>query len=134
MVLGLLRAHGLRGLRHLPALWQAARQIRRIGEEFVAQLDAFRAGTLSPVPAPAPQTTPPQLQAAPAHPPAAPRAAARPAALRHRPSQSAPRNPRARNRRATNLRAVRFARAYRTIGRQSRPGPSAGILVSARCT
>ena len=30
MMLGLLRAHGVRGLIHLPALWLAAAQIRRI--------------------------------------------------------------------------------------------------------
>ena len=134
MMLGLLRAHGLRGLIHLPTLWLAAREIRRMGEQFVAQLDAFRAGTLPPVPAPQPAPQP--RQAAPTQPPATPRASARPAAPRHRrsrPSQPAPRSPRAPNRRTTNLRAVRFARAYRTLGPQSRPGTQAAILVSARC-
>ena len=127
MMLGLLRAHGLRGLIHLPALWLAAREIRRNGAEFIALYDAFKAGTLPPVPAPAPQPR----QAAPT------RAPARPAASRHRrsrPSQPAPRKRRGPNRRATNLRAVRFARAYRTLGRQSRPGTQADILVTARST
>jgi hypothetical protein len=133
MILGLLRAHGLRGLRHLPALSQAAHELRRLGDEFCDLFAAFQAGTLPPVPAPAPQP----LQAAPTQLAAPPRASARPAALRHRrsrPSQPAPRIPRAPNRRATNLRAVRFARAYRTLGPQLRPGPQADILVTARST
>src|ERR1700691_5989757 len=95
MMLGLLRAHGLRGLIHLPAMWLAAREIRRLGEELTAPYDASKAGTLPPVP-------PPSI--AP-HPPATPCASARAATLRHRrprPSQSAPRNPRAPNRRGAN--------------------------------
>ena len=135
MMLGLLRAHGVRGLIHLPALWLAAAQIRRIGEAFSGLFDAWKAGTLAPVRAP--QTAPQQRQAGPAQPPAPLRASARPAALRHRrsrPSQPAPRIPRAPNLRATNLRAVRFARAYRILGPQDRPVPPADILVSARCT
>jgi hypothetical protein len=92
MLLGLLRAHGLRGLIHLPAIWQAARELRRMGEEFIALLAAFRAGTLPPVPAPS--IAPQQLPAAPAQPPATPRASARPAAPRHRrPPQPSPANP-----------------------------------------
>ena len=126
MMLGLLRAHGLRGLIHLPALWLAAREIRRNGAEFITLYDAFQAGTLPPVSAP--RTAPQPRQAAPT------RASARPAALRRRPSQPAPRSPRAPNRRATNLRAVRFARAYRILGPQDRPRASADILVSARST
>src|ERR1700691_4059443 len=82
MMLGLLRAHGLRGLIHLPALWVAAREIRRIGAEVIALYDASRPGTLPPVPAPDP--APQQRQAAPAQPPATPRAPARAAAPRHR--------------------------------------------------
>src|SRR5271170_7244121 len=100
MMLGLLRAHGVRGLLHLPALWLAAREIRRIGAELCQLFDAWKAGTLPP----APQTTPQQRQVAPTQPPAAPRASARPAASRHRrsrPSRPAPRNPR-----GPNLRAV----------------------------
>jgi hypothetical protein len=103
MILGLLRAHGLRGLRHVPALWLAAREIRRGGEEFVALLDAFRAGALPSV--------------------AAPRTAR---------NRRAP-NLRATNLRATNLRAVRFARAYRVLGPRVRRCTPADILVSARC-
>ena len=60
MMLGLLRAQGLRGLLMLPTLWLVSREIRRIGERFTALLDAFRAGTL---PLPAPPIAPPAQQA-----------------------------------------------------------------------
>jgi hypothetical protein len=148
MMLGLLRAHGLRGLIHLPAMWLAAREIRRIGAEVIALYDAWQAGTL-PSQAPAPCT---DRQAAPAQPAAAlcvparlavrsshARTAAACPAPGRRPSLPARRNPctrnrRATNRRATNRRAVRFARAYRILGSQDRPDSLADILVSARST
>src|SRR5271168_2192435 len=82
MMLGLLRAHGLRGLIYLPAMWLAVREIRRIGERLSELLAAWQAGTLPPVPAPEPALQP--LPAAPARPVAPARPAARPAAPRHR--------------------------------------------------
>ena len=71
MMLGLLRAQGLRGLMYLPAMWRAAREIRRLGEEFVALYAAWQAGTLPPPRAPPrPDRTgcprnPPQRRACP---------------------------------------------------------------------
>jgi hypothetical protein len=126
MMLGLLRAQGLRGLVHLPALWLAAREFRRIGEEFAALLAAFHAGTLPPVPPPAPWPEPLEWQAAPAQRAAAPRVAARPAAPRRRPRpQPAPAKP---------ARAVVRARPYPTPVPPNLPGRSADIPASARCT
>ena len=78
MMLGMLRAQGLRSLLHLPALWLAAREIRRFGDALGALIAAFEAGTLPPVPAPAPWTAPQPWPAAPAQPAAAPRLAAPP--------------------------------------------------------
>src|SRR5271156_921850 len=115
MILGLLRAHGLRGLLPLPTLWMVAREIRRIGEELVALYDAFKAGTLPPVPAPAPWPAPQQPQAAPTQPPATPRASARPAALRVR-------RPRPQPVPAKPARAGVRART-RTVRRRSTPDP-----------
>src|ERR1700677_960010 len=92
MILGLLRAQGWRGLLHLPTLWLLSREMRRMGAEFCALLDAFRAGTLPPV---APWIDEPQeSQAASAQPLATPRASARQASPRiRRPSQPAPAKP-----------------------------------------
>ena len=86
MILGLLRAQGLRGLLQLPTLWLVSRELRRMAAEFLTLLDAFRAGTL-PLPSVAPPIAPPARQAAP---PATPRVRARPTASRRRPSQSVP--------------------------------------------
>ena len=63
MMLGLLRAHGLRGLLHLPTLWLVSREIRRIGERFNALFAALQAGTLT-LPLPAPVPTMPERQPA----------------------------------------------------------------------
>ena len=53
MMLGLLRARGLRGLLELPKFWLFARELRRMAEEFTALLTALlRSGTLPPAPAP----------------------------------------------------------------------------------
>jgi hypothetical protein len=90
MILGLLRAQGLRGLIHLPALWLLSRQLRRMAEEFCQLFDAWKAGTLPPVPAPAPWPTPQPRSAAPAQSPAPPPASARPAAPRIRRPRSQP--------------------------------------------
>ena len=92
MILGLLRAQGWRGLLHLPTLWLVSRELRRMGAEFCALLDAFRAGTLPPAPAPWTYDEPQESQAAPAEPAATPRVRARVAAPR-RPSQPAPAKP-----------------------------------------
>src|ERR1700677_3467016 len=92
MILGLLRAHGWRGLLHLPTLWLVSRELRRMGDQFCALLDAFRAGTLPPAPAPWTYDEPQESQAAPAEPAATPRVRARVAAPR-RPSQPAPAKP-----------------------------------------
>ena len=51
MILGLLHAHGLRGLLHLRTIWLFSRELRRLADEFVALFEAFQAGTL-PLPAP----------------------------------------------------------------------------------
>src|ERR1700722_18973038 len=93
MMLGLLRAHGLRGLIHLPTLWLVAREIRRIGERFAELFAALEAGTLH-LPPPEPPIVPQQFQAARAQ----PSASARPAAPRRRRprTQSAPTKARAR--------------------------------------
>jgi len=98
MILGLLRAQGLRGLIHLPALWLLSRQLRRMAEEFCQLFDAWKAGTLPPIPAPAPWPTPQPRPAAPTQPRATPRVRARAAAPRRRPSQPAPAGARARTR------------------------------------
>ena len=85
MILGLLRARGLRGLLQLPTLWLVSREMRRLAAEFCALLDAFRAGTLPPV---APPIAPPDRQVAP---PATPRVRARRSGSQHRrPRQPAP--------------------------------------------
>jgi hypothetical protein len=77
MMLGLLRARGLRGLLELPKFWLFARELRRMAEEFTALLTAFRNGTLPPAPAPASWTDAPDLPYDCEPSPAAPRPAAR---------------------------------------------------------
>jgi len=96
MMLGLLRARGLRGLLQLPTLWLVSRELRRMAERFNALLDAFRAGTLPPV---APPITAPDRGPAPA--PSA-RVATR---------SAAPRGPRTRPARIEPARASRRVRA-----------------------
>ena len=59
MMLGLLRAQGLRGLVYLPEVWLATRAMKRIAEEFCALFAAW-AGGFASTPAPQPR------QAAPA--------------------------------------------------------------------
>src|ERR1700678_1367718 len=90
MILGLLRAHGWRGLLHLPTLWLVSRELRPVGAPFCALLDAFRAGTLPPAPAPWNDDEPQESQAAPAQPAATPRVRARPAVTRGRRTRSVP--------------------------------------------
>src|SRR5580698_1103714 len=71
MMLGLLRARGLRGLLELPSLFRFVRDLRRLSEEFVTLFAAFKAGNRTPV-APAPETAPePALPPAPIVPPRA---------------------------------------------------------------
>ena len=88
MMLGLLRAQGLRGLLHLPEIVLVVFLLRSIGKRFAALMDAHAAGTL-PVPTPTPWTTPQQRQAAPAQ----SRATACPFARRRRPRQPVPAKP-----------------------------------------
>jgi hypothetical protein len=132
MLLGLLRAHGLRGLIHLPAIWLLSRQLRRMAEEFCELFAAWKAGTLPPVPAPTPWPDLQPLQAAPAQPVTTPRPAARPAARspRRRPSQTAP----AISARPQLAYAGVHARPYSTPNPQNLPGPASGILVTGRST
>ena len=124
MMLGLLRARGLRGLLQLPTLWLAVREIRRMAEEFVALLDAFRAGTLPPVPAP--PIAPPCPPARPSARSSYPRAARARTARRCRPrTEPAPAQP---------ARTGVFARPCPVPDPKNVSGRSASILVSARCT
>src|SRR5580704_13872689 len=75
MMLGLLRARGLRGLLELPALFRFVRDLRRLAEEFATLFAAFKAGTRTPV---APEPALQAWQPAPARAPRTPRVAARP--------------------------------------------------------
>ena len=84
MMLGLLRAHGLRGLLYLPEVWLATREIKRIGEAFCEMFAAWAAGPVS-----ARQPTPARTRATP-------RVAARRTSLRRRRPQPAPAKWRAR--------------------------------------
>src|SRR5580704_14178602 len=77
MMLGLLRARGLRGLLELPTLFRFVRDLRRLAEEFSTLFAAFKAGTRTPV-APAPEPAPQEWQPAPARATRTPRVAARP--------------------------------------------------------
>ena len=119
MILGLLRAQGLRGLLQLPTLWLVSRELRRMAAQFCSLLDAFRAGTLPPAP---PYTAPPAREPAPAHP-------------RHRSVRSASARQRRRSSRpapAKRARAGVCVRPYATRNPKYRPVPPAGILVTAR--
>ena len=83
MMLVILRAHGWRALIHLPTLWLAEREMRRIAAAFCELFDAWHAGLIAPAtPAPAPQ----QPQAARAQSAATPR----PIAPRHRRARRQP--------------------------------------------
>jgi hypothetical protein len=112
MMLGLLRAQGLRGLLQLPALWLATREMRRLADAFCELFAAFQAGTLTPVPAA------PDRQPAP--PCATPRVAARPATPRHR----RPRQPACARPVLATVRAPTRA-TPRTIFRAPLPAPHA---------
>src|SRR5580704_10953255 len=83
MMLGLLRARGLRGLLELPTLFRFVRDLRRLAEEFSTLFAAFKAGT-RPVPPPAAEPAPREWQPTPARPAAAPRKRVRTRALRPR--------------------------------------------------
>jgi hypothetical protein len=77
MMLGLIRARGLRGLLELPTHLRLALELHRMGEAFAALFAAFKAGTLPPVPtAPEPDSWP-APHAASARPAAEPRRAVR---------------------------------------------------------
>jgi hypothetical protein len=90
MMLGLLRAQGLRGLLHLPEIVMVVFLLRSIGNRFAALMDAYAAGAL-PLATPAPDITLPVGQPACAQAATTPRVRARPATPRHRgPHQPAP--------------------------------------------
>jgi hypothetical protein len=113
MMLGLLRAHGLRGLLMLPTFWLVSRELRRLADEFCNLFAAFQAGTLPPV--------------APAQPPASPRLrAARPNHAR-----AARARPTPRRRPSQPARVAVVARAYFAPDSYALP---ADILVTARST
>src|SRR5580693_7108714 len=82
VMLGLLRAHGVRGLIHLPAVWIATREIKRIAEAFTELFAAWSAGLLDATAAP--RTAPQTGQAARPQPAATPRVAAPRSAPRYR--------------------------------------------------
>jgi hypothetical protein len=109
VMLGMIRAQGLRSLLHLPALWLAAREIRRFGEAFGALIAAFEAGTLPPAPPArplAPMAAPQDQQATCAQPaPARPRTRS-PGAARAVPAPRRPCSEPARARVRTRPRAV----------------------------
>jgi hypothetical protein len=135
MMLGMLRAQGLRSLLHLPQLWLAAREFRRLSEALVALLKAFEAGTL-PRLAPAPTIAPQEPQSpAPPRPAvrSAPRARQRPAARpAPPPANPTPRCPRADSGAypaPTMSRPCRRARNPFAV-----PRPSAGIIATGRST
>ena len=119
MMLGLLRAQGLRGLLHFPEIVLVVFLLRGIRKRFFALLDAHAAGTL-PLP-PAPDVAPQAWQAAPA----------RSVGTRHRSAHRAASRRRPRTQPACA--GVRV-RPYPISVPQNLPGPRAGILVTARCT
>jgi hypothetical protein len=147
MMLRMIRAHGVRGLIHLPMLLLFALQLCRIGKEFAALVAAFEAGTL-PLPprAPALWTTPSSGQAARAQPaevdcvqaadgarsaPVRPHAGGLGAA--RRPSTRPP--PALRTRaRETRAHGRPPARPRPTPDPQNLPSPPSDILVTGRCT
>src|ERR1700722_5595557 len=127
MMLGLLRAHGVRGLVYLPEVWLATREIKRIAGAFGEMFAAGSAARLDATPAP--RTTPQAGQAARPQPAATPRVAASRAAPRYRRphAQPAPAKPA----------RARFAHAGSTRVAAPRPHPyalPAGILVTGRST
>src|SRR5580698_5014886 len=83
MMLGLLRARGLRGLLELPTLFRFVRDLRRLAEEFSTLFAAFKAG-IRPVPPPAPEPAPREWQPTPARAAATPRKRVRPRTPRPR--------------------------------------------------
>jgi hypothetical protein len=119
MMLGVLRAQGLRGLIHLPEIVLVVFLLRSISKRFAALMAAHAAGTLllPATPAPSPR------QLAPAQP-------------RHRSARQLRRSLRpARAKRARAGEFVRpWVRPYPTRNPKNRPGPRAGILVTARST
>jgi hypothetical protein len=85
MMLGLLRAQGWRGLRHLPEIVMVVFLLRSIARRFAALMDAHAAGTLSVAVAPAMAAQP-----APACRAETPRVGSRPAGPRQRRPRSQP--------------------------------------------
>src|SRR5580704_11283256 len=93
MMLGLLRARGLRGLLELPAHFRLALELRRMAKDFADLFAAFKAGTL-PVPPAAPEPAAQVWPAEPAQSPVTPRVAMRPdPANRHRQPAARPSAP-----------------------------------------
>ena len=122
MMLGLLRAQGWRGLRHLPEIVMVVFLLRSIGKRFAALMDAHAAGTL---PLATPGAAPPQWPAAYSHDAATPRVRASRGAS-HRVRRQSAKPARARLPRATVA-----ARPHPIPARNLLP---AGILASARST
>src|SRR5580658_8973874 len=81
MMLGLLRAQGLRGLLQFPQIVLVVFLLRAIAKRFAALMDAHAAGTLK---LPAPDTAPPEWLAAYSRAAATPRVRARSATARVR--------------------------------------------------
>src|SRR5580704_1397743 len=105
MMLGLLRARGLRGLLELAALFSFVFELRRLAKEFATLFEAFKAGARPPVaPPPEPVLPPPQprLASASSAPPRI-RTAARPRAKRPPAPQPRPRRSHARPRPAAAI-------------------------------
>src|SRR5580692_10513655 len=90
MMLGLLRARGLRGLLELPTLFLFVRDLRRLAKEFATLFEAFKAGTRTQV-APEPEPEPQEWQPAPARPAATPRTRVRTRSHAPRPRRARPR-------------------------------------------
>src|SRR5580692_5159063 len=83
MMLGLLRAQGLRGLLQFPQIVLVVFLLRAIAKRFTALMDALAAGTLA-LPVPALPIAPQGAPAARARSAATPRVRARPATPNHR--------------------------------------------------
>jgi hypothetical protein len=138
MMLGMLRAHGLRSLLHLPQLWLAAREFRGYADQLVALLQAFEAGTLPP-PAPARCPAPQAAQSPTAQSPALPNPAVG-SAPRARQLPAPPLSPPAANPISHRSRAACGSYPAATMSRPSRraqnpfamPRPPAGILATGR--
>jgi hypothetical protein len=131
MILGLLRAHGLRGLLHLRTMWLFSRQLRRLAEEFCDLFAAFQAGTLPPsalasTPTPEPWPASQDRQPAPAQTAATPCRSARPATPRHNcSSQPAPAQP------ARDIVRERTRRAWRRSAPDRLPAPLGLVRATA---